>query len=227
MKWNSIVRLRFEIAVDGFRIGGSGGGLEIGGNVDANLSVIKNPANDEPYIPGSSLKGKLRSCLEKEAGKMSGAGTPCDCGSKTCTICVLFGAHPRRGRRDAPDSAPTRIVVRDAAMTEGSKKDWEHRIEEGRPLLEEKTENLVNRMSGTAQDPRTGERVLAGTRFGGEIVVHIYEGDDEEKFAKEIRHGLAIIQEASALGASGSRGSGKVRFEGLQRENIPLNSLTL
>ena len=70
MKWTHIVRLRLVIdLVDGTRIGGSGGGLEIGGNVDANLAVLRSPVNDEPYIPGSSLKGKLRSTLEKEEGK--------------------------------------------------------------------------------------------------------------------------------------------------------------
>lgn len=103
MKWEKIVRLTFQIkCLEGMRIGGSGGGLEIGELIDANLAAIRNPATDEFYIPGSSLKGKLRSVLEKQLGKAD--REPCGCGKNTCLICKVFGAH----KKPNPESAPTR-----------------------------------------------------------------------------------------------------------------------
>lgn len=217
MKWKSIVRLRFEIVtVDGARIGGSGGGLEIGG-VDTNLSVLKNPATGEPYLPGSSVKGKLRSTLEKEHD-LAKNGKPCGCGRRDCPVCPLFGAHMKPGA----ESAPTRIVVRDAPFAKSYRIEYEKRLKEGLPVLEQKTENIINRKSGTAEHPRTGERLLPGARFNGEIIIHVYDGDDGQQMANRIRHAMAVVQETSGLGAGGSRGSGRVRFENVKEEQIPL-----
>lgn len=47
--------------VTGTRIGGTQEKFEIGG---IDNPVIKDPLTDLPYIPGSSLKGKLRHLLE-------------------------------------------------------------------------------------------------------------------------------------------------------------------
>jgi CRISPR-associated protein Csm3 len=223
MKWEKVVRLKFNIRLEeGTRIGGSGGGLEIGELVDSNLSAIRNPANDEFYIPGSSLKGKLRSVLERELDKLSGNGRePCDCGRPDCPICKVFGAH----KNTKPECGVTRIVVRDSFMTDDSRKKFVAAEQAGRPTVEHKTENVINRKSGAAEHPRTGERMLPGTVFSGEILLHIYQGDDAKKMAEFVRHGLGIIQEASSLGAGGSRGSGKVNFEILKEETIPLETL--
>ncbi|MDI6687900.1 MAG: type III-A CRISPR-associated RAMP protein Csm3 [Desulfobacterales bacterium] len=54
-------------AVTGLHIGGSSIGMAIGG---ADAVVIRNPLTDEPYIPGSSLRGKMRSLMEKARGEM-------------------------------------------------------------------------------------------------------------------------------------------------------------
>ena len=223
MKWKSIVRLKFQIeCVEGLRIGGSGGGLEIGELIDANLAAIRDPASGEPYIPGSSLKGKLRSVLEKKLGLGHG-GEPCGCGKKDCMVCAVFGAH----KNTRAESAPTRIVFRDAHMSEDSRKDFRQRQKEGQPTFEVKTENTINRKTGAAVNPRTGERVLPGTDFEGEILLHIYEGDDAGGLEDFVRQGLAIIQEGSSIGASGSRGYGKVRFQKVLRETLDLEKLKL
>ena len=42
--------------------------MEIGG---VDNPVIRNPLNKQPYIPGSSLRGKMRSQLEKSLGSES------------------------------------------------------------------------------------------------------------------------------------------------------------
>jgi CRISPR-associated protein Csm3 len=220
-KWQEVVKLAFRVTLaEGTRIGGSGGGLQIGEIVEPNLMAIRNPANGEFYIPGSSLKGKLRSVLERELGKCEG-GSPCTCGEVGCMVCTVFGAHLKA----KPECAPTRIVVRDSPMSADAKASFIEAQRTGKPTTEEKTENIINRKSGAAEHPRTGERVLADTTFDGEILLHIYEGDDAKKMTDFVRHGLGIIQEASSIGASGSRGYGKVRFEDLKEETLKVSDL--
>lgn len=222
MKWEKIVRFTFRIVCEeGLQIRGSGGGLEIGG-IEPNLMVIRSPVTDEPYIPGSSLKGKLRSVLEKAEGKVKDGG-PCTCGQRDCLICTLFGAHMNPGAH----SSPTRIVVRDARLAEASRATFQQSLKAGKPFFEEKTENIVDRKSGTAKHPRTGERVPPGTVFDGEILLHVYQGDDPAKMESFVRRGLGLIEKASSLGASGSRGYGKVRFENFKSEVTDVSQVTL
>lgn len=225
MKWQKVVRLKFGIKLEeGTRIGGSGGGIEIGELVDANLSTVRNPSNNEFYIPGSSLKGKLRSVLERELDKTSGDGRePCGCGRNDCLICTIFGAH----KKTNPECGLTRIVVRDAYMAGDSKKAFADASAAGKPTVEYKTENVINRKTGAAEHPRTGERLLPGTVFDAEILLHVYEKDDAKKMVEFVRHGLGIIQHASSLGAGGSRGSGKVTFLNPKEETISIEKLTL
>ncbi len=172
--WRLTFRLHF---VEGGRVGGGGGELEIGGAVDPNLAALRNPETKEFYIPGSSLKGKLRSSLEKALDKCPG-GKPCGCGRRDCGVCVLFGAHLKLGA----ESAPSRIVVRDCPLSEESRARFQEALRAGRPTHEEKTENTIDRRGGQALNPRTGERFLPGTVFDGEILVNIYSGDDAELF---------------------------------------------
>jgi CRISPR-associated protein Csm3 len=226
MKWEKVVRLTFQIhCVEGLRIGGSGGGLEIGELIDANLAAIREPATNEFYLPGSSLKGKLRSVLEKKLGKENEKvrGEPCGCGRMDCLVCKVFGAH----KNSSSACAPTRVVVRDAFLSEASRQWLKTRQSQGEPVAEIKTENTVNRKTGAAEHPRTGERALPGTVFDGEILLHVYSGDNEQEMSKFVRQGLGIIQDGSSVGASGSRGHGKVRFENVKEEVLELDQLTV
>lgn len=50
------------IAVTGLHIGGGGENLDIGG---LDKPVVRDPLTQFPYLPGSSIKGKLRSILER------------------------------------------------------------------------------------------------------------------------------------------------------------------
>lgn len=138
-------------------------------------------------------------------------------------VCVIFGAH----MKPKALSAPARIVVRDARFTDEYRSQYQERLRDGKPVLEEKTENIVNRKSGTAEHPRTGERILPRSRFAGEILLHIYQGDDAAKMTKEIRHSLGIVQNFSGLGAGGSRGYGRTRFDKVREETISLSGITL
>lgn len=188
----------------GLRIGGSQESIEIGGMENP---IIRHPITDEPYIPGSSLKGKVRSLLEMKHGRVSPTGEPCGCGE--CPICRVFGPHKTPHHK----LGPTRILVRDAALTDESRA-WLEKAREDRGLFyaEVKTENIVNRLTGTAEHPRTIERVPADTKFKFEIAVRLFEDDDEDQIMSLIKEGLDLLQQ-DYLGSSGSRGYGKVKLE--------------
>ena len=211
-------KLTGTVHVEGLRIGGAPAGLEIGASVD--LSALRDPVTQHPYIPGSSLKGRLRAMLEREAGKSSERGGPCDCGNMDCNICLIFGAH----RTGAP-SAPTRIVVRDAHLTPESAARFKELAAEGKSFFEEKAESQVRRDSGEAKEPRWQERVWEAS-FRLEILLHVYQDDNPEELMKYLRHGLGLIQETGSLGAGGSRGSGRVRFE-VEEEWLKMSEITV
>lgn len=188
----------------GLRIGGSKDDIEIGGN---DNPIIRHPVTGLPYIPGSSLKGRMRSLLElKYAQKTQMTGEPCGCGN--CIICKVFGAH----RAGANQLGPTRIIVRDAMLTEEAVKVLqEANQEKGIYYSEIKYENLVKRNTGKAEHPRPNERVPAGTKFNYEIALRIFEEDNEKEIIDFVKKGLVLVQK-EYLGGSGSRGYGKVKF---------------
>jgi len=187
----------------GLRIGGSKEDIEIGGMENP---IIRHPITDEPYIPGSSLKGKVRSLLEQKYGLVTSRGEPCGCGE--CIVCRVFGPH----KNPRHELGPTRILVRDADLTADSRDRLERAKEEKSIFYAEvKTENIINRLTGTAEHPRTVERVPAGTEFDFEIAVRIFERDDEAEIMGLIEEGLSLLEQ-DYLGSSGSRGYGKVKL---------------
>jgi CRISPR-associated protein Csm3 len=192
-------------------IGGSQDDLQIGGT---DLPVIRHPVTLSPYIPGSSLKGKMRSELEKQLGKFGGRNgeEPCGCADTGCPVCRIFGPHKNTGS----ELGPTRLLVRDAHLTLGGE-------------IEIKTENVINRKTGAAEHPRKQERVAAGSKFHVEFKLQVYDLDENFKyrdFAGD-KALLAVVQEAlksveqTGLGAGTSRGSGKVRFLDLTLDGRP------
>ena len=189
----------------GLRIGGSKEEMEIGG---MDNPVIRHPLTKVPYIPGSSIKGKLRSLLEYKLGKVSENGEPCGCAH--CLVCRVFGPH----KRSEHDLGPTRLIVRDATMTD----EWVKRLdglrEEGLNYVEVKSENWIDRRTGVAGRGglRTQERVPAGAQFEFNISVRIFEADNEQNILDFIREGLDMLPQ-DTLGGSGSRGYGWVEIK--------------
>lgn len=195
--------------VTGISIKGGANDLGIGG---ADSEVIKNPLTGEPYLPGSSLKGKMRSQLEHAHGAKTRdlretASDPCGCGKPDCPICTIFGAH----FNPKATCGPTRILVRDSVMTEAFREKVQKLPLERGSYLEVKAENIIDRSSGTAKSPRFMERVPAGAEFTLDIQLQLFEGDDEKKLVDFVKQGLSLV-EASYLGNSGSRGYGRVKF---------------
>ncbi|MDR1647235.1 MAG: type III-A CRISPR-associated RAMP protein Csm3 [Zoogloeaceae bacterium] len=218
-KLNDITTIEATLElVTGLRIGAGDAEMHIGG---IDNTVIKHPLTGSPYIPGSSLKGKMRSLLEWRSGAVKEAPL----GAKDLKadapqapeikrILQLFGI----GGGDAKDNetlvkdlGPTRLAFWDCPLDP----DWEKEIRDDNQLLTEvKSENLINRISGVAEHPRNTERVPAGAKFIFRLSLKELEGDDEN-LLNIVLQGLKLIEHDS-LGGSGSRGYGKVKFVGLK-----------
>lgn len=195
--------------LSGMHIGGSSDSFDIGG---ADSSVIKNPITKEPYIPGSSLKGKLRSLLVKENPMIvvHGEEKDLDFNEKDKEAVVFSNLfQPVKMNEDTIQS--TRAIFRDAVLTEESKKDLQNFLGAD-TYTEIKAENKISILKGTAETPRFIERVPAGAKFIGEIILQIYDTDDEETLKKGIETALERLQD-NYLGASGTRGYGEVKID--------------
>ena len=195
------------------RIGGSKESFEIGGQ---DNPIIRNPITQEPYIPGSSLKGKMRSLLELKGnfGANVSDGKPCGCGK--CLVCILFGRNVTKDDRQGKEreTEPTRLIFRDAQLNE----EWKDRLA-GESFV--KFETAINRKTGMVQTGslRNQEYVPAGTCFDFELVVRIFEGDPADKFKEAVEQAVELLQN-DYIGGSGSRGYGKVEFENLNFEGF-------
>lgn len=217
---------RIEL-VSGLHIGSGNTEMHIGGT---DNPVIKNPVTNEPYIPGSSLKGKMRSLLEWRAGvvgitegkplgfkhmpKLDGAMV--DRGRR---ILRLFGGAPEGADQDSrlvTEIGPTRLAFWDCALDPA----WVKEMKDDKSLLltETKMENMIDRIRGVAEHPRNTERVPAGARFEFRLTVKVI---DDEDLLDDILHGLRLL-ELTGLGGSGSRGYGKLRFTDLTRDGESL-----
>ncbi len=199
----------------GLHIGAGNDKVEIGG---MDNPIIRNPLTREPYIPGSSIKGKMRSLMEWKLNKLKNTGGKvCSCGNADCEICRVFGSANTRSE-GAKDRGPTRLIVRDAVLT----KEWQEKFKAGKALIEEKSENSLNRITAEAT-PRPIERVVPGVEFDFEISYRVIDtGDegkkDEEYFKEVVLEGLKLLQN-DYLGGGGSRGNGQIEFKDLVDEN--------
>jgi CRISPR-associated protein Csm3 len=202
---NGIIELK-----TGLRVGGSTDTIEIGGN---DSPVIRNPRTGEVYIPGSSIKGKMRYLTEWLEGKIESTGNIHSCGDIDCPVCRVFG-------RSANDSkhchgGPTRIIVRDAYLLEESKEELKELKNRTGSDTEIKYENNINRLTSEAH-PRNNERVPAGSKFHFNISYKVLDINDDGKtdeklFEKVVLKGLkALLLEG--LGGGVSRGNGKIEF---------------
>lgn len=196
----------------GLHIGGTADKIEIGG---IDNPIIRHPITNFPYIPGSSIKGKMRSLIEWKLGNFKDNGDVHEwCDNNGCPVCRIFGTT-------AGDSkiGPSRLIVRDARLTEKSEKALREMQEDtGLAYVENKTENSINRLTAKA-NPRTQERVPADTEFEFEMVYRMFDltdngGKTDEALYPIVEEGIELIQ-MDALGGSGSRGYGQVEIRSL------------
>ena len=226
-------------AVTGLHIGGSSTALDIGG---LDNIVIRDPLTDKPYIPGSSLRGKMRSLWEKyhglpqnfeiQKGNVYIHGLPIR----------QNGGHWERNEKfpennaqkisefqadfnddavlrifgltgDFPVPNPTRLIVQDAFLSARSAAEMENL---SIPYTETKWEAVIDRVTSAAV-PRQLERVPAGSIFDkGRLIYSVFDKDltDLDWFF-DLFEMLALVED-DYLGGSGSRGSGRVAFKNIR-----------
>ncbi len=210
----------------GLHVGAGKGSLEIGG---ADNPVVKD-AQGRPYVPGSSLRGRIRSLLEQATGmavpselvyiskrkgqevRIHQSDRPDD------EICILFGRSPGRmekasgGDEGGAQATPARLSVFDAPLIPGSiTPQMRENLDD--ELTEVKSENAIDRITSQA-NPRTLERVPAGARFRIRMVLDLLCAEDAVLPALLVQ-GLRLLED-DALGGGGSRGNGRVTFDNLK-----------
>jgi CRISPR-associated protein Csm3 len=204
--------------ITGLHIGAGNEEVHIGG---IDNGVIKHPHTQQPYIPGSSLKGKMRSLLEWRAGLVGETGgkpvsidlldtLTGDKKQHAEIIVRLFGAAgDTKNALKAEEIGITRLSFWDCGL---NKKDWLDKVDKNNWLYTEaKSENTINRITGTADHPRQTERVPADAIFDFKLGMKIL-ADNEHSFIDTVLAGLKLL-ELDGIGGSGSRGYGKIKFK--------------
>lgn len=204
-----IYKVTFDLELmTGLHIGGSSDTFDIGG---ADSTVIKNPLTHEPYIPGSSIKGKLRSLLTQKYGKFNEKEKDIvfEDDEKGKTMRNLFEPVDYGDDRIQVSKA----IFRDALLTDESRANLEKHLGSG-VYTEIKAENKISLLKGKgkAESPRFIERVPAGAVFGGEILLQVFDEDNEESFKAKLKEAINML-ELNYLGAGGTRGYGKVKVD--------------
>lgn len=210
----------------GLHIGAGNEEMHIGGT---DNPVIKNPLTGQPYIPGSSLKGKMRSLLEWQLGVVGlTEGKPLSFKHITKTpnpaaakqLLKLFGGSPDPSNDDKliTEIGPTRLAFWDCSLNQ----DWVQRevSDKNRLFTETKMENMIDRIQGVAQHPRNTERVPAGAEFDFKLTLKVHDSED---LSNMLFQGLKLI-ELTGLGGSLSRGYGKIEFVDLKLGNTDVQA---
>jgi CRISPR-associated protein Csm3 len=224
--------------VTGLHIGASKDVVEIGG-IDS--PVVKDPVTGYPYVPGSSIKGKMRSLIElgdtspsyiedltktltknretaalnakmKDKEKREKLKAGKPCECGDCQICRVFGSLNSV-------VGPTRLIVRDGYLDKTSIEKFQGLQNQGISPFEFKTETAIDRLTGSAGGTgslRHIERVPPGFTFRFQIIYRgglakLVDPNQENEDKELILKALRLIQD-DTLGGSGSRGYGQVEL---------------
>lgn len=206
----------------GLHIGAGKGNLDIGG---ADNPVVKD-AHGNPLLPGSSLRGRLRSLLEHALGLTTAEELVYlsrrrgqevrihESDRADDLVCRLFGRASQAmdrvsgGSLEARTASPGRLTVQDAPLEAASITPQMREFLEDE-LTEVKSELAIDRITAQAA-PRTLERVPAGARFPIRLVVDVRDRSDAGMVALLLQ-GLRLLED-NPLGGGGARGNGRVRL---------------
>ena len=187
-------------------------GLNKGGNTAissigaVDSPVIRDASTNMPMIPGSSLKGKMRTLLSKAYNNNISEKPDGDCPE----ICSLFGKSAKN--KDKTNSSG-RLIFSDMLL-----KNMKELKQKGVvSMTEVKTENSINRLTAVA-NPRQIERVIRGTEFDLELIYEFSE-KDYEKDIELIIEGIKLLG-IDYLGGNGTRGYGRIEFKNLNAEQV-------
>lgn len=235
MQLTNIQKLTGQIELlSGLHIGSGNTEIHIGGT---DNPVIKNPITQQPYIPGSSIKGKMRSLLEWQLGVVGHTdGQPLSfkhlnkLDSKVLdeakNLIKLFGGAPDGDIAQdlLAEIGPSRLAFWDCSLDQKWAKEMDSK---NLMLTEVKMENTIDRIKGTAEHPRNTERVPATAKFDFNLTIRIHDNED---LTDTLLLGLKLL-ELTGLGGSGSRGYGKIKFRDLKLDGqdiqIRLDQLSL
>lgn len=186
----------------GMHIGGSSQFAAIGA-VDS--PIVRDPFEDLPMIPGSSLKGKLRTLLAKKYNN----GRPNNINLDKPEIKRLFGSTSNRfinqNNKNDGKTKLGRLIFSDSILSNA-----EEIKKMSIPLTEVKMENSINRLNGMAT-PRQIERSIRGSKFDFSIIYNAEVEEEIETDLKILKEGLELL-EYDYLGGSGSRGYGRIEI---------------
>lgn len=199
----SFTKIRIEGTIEvltGLHIGGDNAYGAIGA-IDS--PVVRDPLSREPIIPGSTLKGKMRSLLARDLGSVPAAGTK-GFEDDRREVARLFGSSAKKSDAAGTGMQMSRLQFSDCFLC--NKEDLPQ-------IFETKFENTIDRLTAVA-NPRQIERVVRGARFLLDIIYNVEEPAELEEDFGNIALGLKLI-ENDYLGGGGTRGNGRVRFEGL------------
>ena len=200
--------------LSGIHIGGSKENAEIGG---LDSPVVRRKDNNQPYIPGSSIKGKMRCLLEQMDGAI-------EVGKGNQLINQLFGITEERRQGNIIRNAElSRLIVRDSYLTKESVDLLNSsNVDTDMPYTEIKFENTIDRLKGAAKQGglRNIERVPAGVVFDFELVLNQYENDGPEIEAL-LDKGIQLLN-SDYLGGSGTRGYGHIDMQIIEKKDIGL-----
>ena len=194
------IRISGEILIKtGMHIGGSSAFAAIGA-VDS--PVIRDVRTNLPMIPGSSLKGKMRSLLAKE---FNSAVVEPD--SDHERIIRLFGAAKNRLKR-------SRVLFSDMVLAN------ERELREAglQSMTEVKFENSISRATAVA-NPRQIERAVRGSVFELELIYEVEVESEVLEDMETLAEGMRLLQ-YDYLGGNGSRGYGKIEFQNLFAQTV-------
>lgn len=226
-----VIELPFKL-LTGTHIGNENDGFAIGG---VNKVVIRDAVTRLPIVPGSSLKGKLRSIVEAMEGMQKGKKLEHGAWyNKEHSRIYRHEAESRdealknavdrtfgiAAREQAKGNHPARLAVSDAQVTSQTAEVLSE-LEGDFPFTEIKSENFLDRITSAA-NPRTLERVPAGSVFVSRVS---YAVEDLGQMEEDLRYFFAALNwlEDDYIGGSGSRGYGRVRFG--MAEKLPLDTI--
>lgn len=178
-----------------------GGGSQFAAIGAVDSVVIKDIQDDLPMIPGSSLKGKLRSLLSKQ---LSFGNLPKEHNKDDDRIKRLFG------HAESKNPKTSRIYFSDIFMSEESREELEN---SDMDATEIKFENTITRSTGVA-NPRQIERAIKGISYNMSLIYNIENESEIEEDFKLLKMAFKLLK-YDYLGANGSRGYGRVDIKDL------------
>ncbi|ADG82865.1 type III-A CRISPR-associated RAMP protein Csm3 [Thermincola potens] len=186
-------------------------GLHIGASKDfsaigaVDTVVVRDPLTRRPYIPGSSVKGKMRYLLARIYAR---EGRLADIKAEDIRLRRLFGCSGGGSKDNGQDRILlSRLQFQDIFMTEESAGRLE-KMDTDLYLTEIKFENSIDRLTAVA-NPRQLERVPAGAEFSFRLVYNVENPDELVEDMRHLGYGFTLLED-DYIGGHGSRGYGRI-----------------